>query len=51
MSTRTKQLPGDIEPPARHVHMTDEPIPMPSPEGDGEKGPVEGPEKPEEPKE
>jgi cell division protease FtsH len=50
-STRTKQLPGDIEPPARHVHMTDEPIPMPSPEGDGEKGPVEGPEKPEEPKE
>ncbi len=50
-STRTKQLPGDIEPPARHVHMTDEPIPMPSPEGDGEKGPDEGPEKPEEPKE
>ena len=30
-STRTKQLPGDIEPPARHVHMTDEPVPMPSP--------------------
>ena len=50
-STRTKQLPGDIEPPARHVHMTDEPIPMPSPEGDGEKGPDEGPEKPVEPKE
>ena len=50
-STRTKQLPGDIEPPARHVHITDEPIPMPSPEGDGEKGPDEGPEKPEEPKE
>ncbi len=50
-STRTKQLPGDIEPPARHVHMTDEPIPMPSPEGDVEKGPDEGPEKPEEPKE
>ena len=50
-STRTKQLPGDIEPPARHVHMVDEPIPMPSPEGDGEKGPDEGPEKPEEPKE
>ena len=50
-STRTKQLPGDIEPPARHVHMVDEPIPMPSPEGDGEKGPDEGPEKPEDPKE
>ena len=50
-STRTKQLPGDIEPPARHVHMTDEPIPMPSPEGDVEKGPDEGPEKPVEPKE
>ncbi len=50
-STRTKQLPGDIEPPARHVHMTDEPIPMPSPERDVEKGPDEGPEKPEEPKE
>ena len=50
-SPRTKQLPGDIEPPARHVHMTDEPIPMPSPEGDVEKGPDEGPEKPEEPKE
>ncbi len=50
-STRTKQLPGDIEPPARHVHMTDEPVPMPSPEEDGEKGPDEGPEKPEEPKE
>ena len=50
-STRTKQLPGDIEPPARHVHTTDEPIPMPSPEGDVEKGPDEGPEKPEEPKE
>ena len=50
-STRTKQLPGDIEPPARHVHMTDEPIPMPAPEGDVEKGPDEGPEKPEEPKE
>ena len=50
-STRTKQLPGDIEPPARHVHMTDEPIPMPSPEGDVEKGPDEGPEKPVEPTE
>ena len=52
-STRTKQLPGDIEPPARHVHMTDEPIPMPPhDEGDGEKPPEgEGPEQPEGPKE
>ena len=50
-STRTKQLPGDIEPPARHVHMTDEPIPMPSPAGDVEMGPDEWPEKPVEPKE
>jgi cell division protease FtsH len=34
-STRSRsQLPGDIEPPARHVHMTDEPIPMPPPPED-----------------
>ena len=46
-STRAKQLPGDIEPPARHVHIIDEPIPMPL-EGDGEKGPDEGPEEPKE---
>ena len=52
-STRTKQLPGDIEPPARHVHIIDEPIPMPAPQGDGEEEPApEGePEKPEEPEE
>ena len=37
-STHAKQLPGDIEPPARHVHIIDEPIPAPSPEdGEGEK--------------
>ena len=45
-STHAKQLPGDIEPPARHVHIIDEPIPMPPPEEDGEESP-EGPEKPE----
>ncbi len=45
-STHAKQLPGDIEPPARHVHIIDEPIPMPPPEEDGEE-PPEGPEKPE----
>lgn len=45
-STHAKQLPGDIEPPARHVHIIDEPIPMPPPEEDGEEFP-EGPEKPE----
>ncbi len=33
-STRAKpQLPEDVEPPARHIHMLDEPIPMPPPEG------------------
>ena len=53
-STRAKQLPGDIEPPARHVHMVDEPIPMPPAEGDGTEEPApegEEPEPPEEPKE
>ena len=31
-STKTKaQLPEDVEPPARHIHMVDEPIPMPPP--------------------
>ena len=31
-STRAKpQLPGDVEPPARHIHIVDEPIPMPDP--------------------
>ncbi len=58
-STRAKQLPGDIEPPARHVHIIDEPIPMPAHEGDGEKppfdvdepAPKEDGEKPKEPKE
>ncbi|MFG6353017.1 MAG: hypothetical protein K1W21_15755, partial [Oscillospiraceae bacterium] len=28
-STRAKPLPGDIEPPARHIHIVDEPISMP----------------------
>ena len=39
------QLPGDVEPPARHVHIVDEPIPMP-PFEDGGEPPVqaEGPE-------
>ena len=57
-STRANQLPGDIEPPARHVHMVDEPIPMPSHEEDGEEAadgekPPEGeaPEQPDKPKE
>jgi len=39
-STRkAKPLPGDIEPPARHVHMTDEPIPMPPPSDEAEETP------------
>ena len=43
-STHAKQLPGDIEPPARHVHIVDEPIPMPAPQEDGDEAPAEGPE-------
>ena len=39
-STRAKQLPGDIEPPAKHVHIVDEPIPMPPPPSE------DGPEDP-----
>ena len=35
-STRTAAQSGDIEPPARHVHIIDEPIPMPAPTADGE---------------
>ena len=31
-STKANSLPGDVEPPARHVHFIDEPIPMPPPE-------------------
>ncbi|MDE6260942.1 MAG: ATP-dependent zinc metalloprotease FtsH [Oscillospiraceae bacterium] len=43
---------GDIEPPAKHVHIVNEPIPMPPPaEGDGEPPEGEGPEPPEQPKE
>ena len=41
-STKAKsQLPGDIEPPARHVHIIDEPIPMPSLQED-EEAPADG---------
>lgn len=43
-STHAKQLPGDIEPPARHVHIVDEPSPMPAPQEDGNDAPAEGPE-------
>ncbi len=52
-STHAKQLPGDIEPPARHVHIIDEPIPMPAHDEDGEEEPApeEEPETPEGPKE
>ena len=65
-STKAKaQLPGDIEPPARHIHIIDEPIPMPAPQegegeppapedapAEGEKSPEgEGPEQPDKPKE
>ena len=52
-STKAKaQLPEDVEPPARHIHIVDEPIPMPAPQEDGEEPALEGePEKPEEPKE
>ncbi len=51
-STKAK-LPSDVEPPARHIHIVDEPIPMPPHEEDGEEKPApEGePEKPEGPKE
>ncbi len=53
-STRAKpKLEGDIEPPAQHIHIIDEPIPMPPhDEEDGEK-PKDGeaPEQPEGPKE
>ena len=41
-STRAKpQLSGDIEPPARHVHIVDEPIPLPPtpPDDDGPEEP------------
>ena len=43
-STRAKpQLPEDVEPPARHIHIVDEPIPMPPPKegGEGETAPEE----------
>ena len=61
-STKTKpQLPEDVEPPARHIHIIDEPIPMPAPKADeeepapGKDAPADGEksdgEKPEEPKE
>lgn len=43
-STHAKQLSGDIEPPARHIHIVDEPIPMPAPEADGEDGEKPAPE-------
>ena len=43
-STHAKPLPGDIEPPARHIHIVDEPIPMPAPEADGEDGEKPAPE-------
>ena len=45
-STRAKPLPGDIEPPARHVHIIDEPIPMPAHDEDGEESPAPEGEKP-----
>ncbi len=48
-STRAKQLP-DIEPPARHVHIVDEPIPMPPPADDPADGPEDSGQPPEEPK-
>ena len=48
-STKAKpQLPEDVEPPARHIHIVDEPIPMPAHDEDGE---GETPEQPEGPKE
>ena len=54
-STHAKpKLSGDIEPPAQHIHMVDEPIPMPPPKEDGEEeSPADGekPEPPEGPKE
>ena len=51
-STHAKpKLSGDVEPPARHIHIVDEPIPMPAPKEDGEAPEGEGPEPPEEPKE
>jgi len=41
------QLPEDVEPPARHIHMVDEPIPMPPHEdGDGEEPPQPGDDAP-----
>ena len=52
-STKAKpQLPEDVEPPARHIHIVDEPIPMPPHEEDGEK-PKDGeaPEQPDKPEE
>jgi cell division protease FtsH len=46
-STRAKpKLEGDIEPPARHVHIIDEPIPMPAHDEDGEESPAPEGEKP-----
>ena len=52
-STKSKaQLPEDVEPPARHIHIVDEPIPMPPHQEDGEEAPEgERPEQPEGPKE
>ena len=37
-STRA-QLDGGIEPPAQHIHIIDEPIPMPPPSDEAEETP------------
>ena len=51
-STQAKpKLSGDIEPPARSVHMVSEPIPMPPPSDEEEKGGAADPAHEEKPKE
>ncbi len=41
------KLPGDIEPPARNIHIVSEPVPMPPPADGGESTPGEDVPKPE----
>ena len=40
-STRKAELPGDIEPPARNIHMVSEPVPAPAKEPEAVPAPTE----------
>ena len=40
--TSTRAISGDIEPPARHIHIVNKPIPLPSSDPPAEDGPSGG---------